>query len=336
MALDPQVKHIKMMKAVNPSMRMAEGEDFSAWQIRARKRLEELMGLPLEKAEDNFRIEWTDDSDPNQTEIRFLFESEQEVTVVCHLLLPKKVPQESLPLVICVQGHTSGFHISMGRAKYDGDDPDGGDRDFARQIIARGQAALAIEQRGRGERGKKNYGGFCYQPAVQAMMLGRTLNGERCWDISRTIDVVEKYFPMIDPSRIALMGNSGGGTVTTYAAALDTRIAAAMPSCAVCGYLDSIGDKRHCLCNYIPGVMKDFDMGDVLGLIAPRPCVVVNGQDDASFPLFSAKEQVEIGSRYYRAAGAEDRLEHVIGPEGHRFYADLSWPVFDKLTGWKE
>lgn len=150
------------MKAVNPSMRMAEGEDFSAWQIKARRRLEELMGLPLEKAEDNFRIEWTDDSAPNQTEIRFLFESEPEVTVVCHLLLPKKVPQENLPLVICVQGHTSGFHISMGRAKYEGDDPDGGDRDFARQIIARGQAALAIEQRAFGERGGTEKGPHCH------------------------------------------------------------------------------------------------------------------------------------------------------------------------------
>lgn len=335
MALDPQVKHLMMMKTIHLAARMAEGEDFAAWQEKARAKLMRLMGLPMERCEDNFRIEWTDDSSPVQTEIRFLFESEPEETVVCHLLLPKGVPQEKLPLVICVQGHTTGFHISMGRAKYEGDAPDSGDRDFARQVVARGQAALAIEQRGRGERGRKNDGGFCYQPAVQAMMLGRTLNGERCWDISRTIDVIEKYFPMIDPDRIALMGNSGGGTVTIYAAAMDTRIAAAMPSCALCGFMDSIGDKRHCLCNYVPGIMKEFDMGDLLGMIAPRPCVVVNGQEDGSFPLFSAREQVEIGSRYYAAANAPDRIEHVIGPEGHRFYAALSWPVFDRLTGWK-
>ena len=336
MSLDPQVKHIKMMRNIKPSMRMAEGENLAAWQEKARARLMELLGLPMEKAEENFRIEWTHEEE-DKTEIRFLFESEPEVTVSCHLLLPKNVPQENLPLVICLQGHSTGMHISLGHPKYPGDEEDinGGDRDFARQIVARGQAALTIEQRAFGERGGTEKGPQCYQPAVQAMMLGRTLVGERCWDVSRAIDAVEAHFPQIDASRIAIMGNSGGGTTTIYAAAVETRIAAAMPSCALCGYLDSIGDKHHCLCNYIPGIAKEFDMGDLVGLVAPRPFIAVNGKDDGSFPLFSAQEQVATGRVYYEAAGAGDKIEHVIGQEGHRFYAALSWPVFDKLTGWK-
>lgn len=338
MALDPQVKHLMMMKNIKPAMRMAEGEDFAAWQEKARARLMELLGLPMETAEENFRIEWTNDEDPNQTEYRFLFESEPDVTVSCHLLLPKNVPQENLPLVICLQGHAKGMHISLGRPKYEGDEQtiNGGDRDFARQIVARGQAALAVEQRGFGERGGTEKGPACYQPAVQAMMLGRTILGERCWDISRAIDAVAAHFPQIDTSRVAIMGNSGGGTATIYAAAVDTRIAAAMPSCAFCGYLPSIGAQYHCLCNYIPNISKDFDMGDLAGLIAPRPFIPVNGVDDKIFPIDSAKEQVEVARAYYEAVGAGDKIEHVIGEAGHRFYAAKSWPVFDKLTGWKK
>lgn len=338
MALDPQVKHLLMMKNVKPLMRMAAGEDFDEWQKKARARLMELLGLPMETPEENFRIEWVDDENPNQTEYRFLFDSEPDVTVICHLLLPKNVSQEKLPLVICLQGHAKGMHISLGRPKYEGDEEtiNGGDRDFARQIVARGQAALAIEQRGFGDRGGTKDGPACYQPAVQAMMLGRTLLGERCWDISRAIDTVAAHFPMIDTDRIAIMGNSGGGTATIYAAAVDTRIAAAMPSCAFCGYLPSIGAQYHCLCNYIPNVLKDFDMGDLAGLIAPRPFIPVNGVDDKIFPIDSAKEQVEVARAYYEAAGAADKIAHVIGEAGHRFYAAKSWPVFDKLTGWKK
>jgi len=338
MALDPQVKYHLMMKEIKPSMRKAADEDFAAWQEKARAKLMELVGLPLEQGVENFRIEWTRDDDPACTEIRFLFESEPMVDVSCHLLLPKNVPQENLPLIICLQGHSKGMHISLGRPIYEGDEEtiSGGDRDFARQIVARGQAALAVEQRAFGERGGTPKGPACRQPAVQTLMLGRTLIGERCWDISRAIDAVEKHFPMIDMNRIAIMGNSGGGTATIYAAALDTRIAAAMPSCAFCGYYASIGAQEHCLCNYVPSIMKYFDMGDLAGLIAPRPLVVVNGQHDGIFPIDSAKEQMEIAYSLYRDAGAPDLAKHVVGPEGHRFYAAMSWPVFDEVTGWKK
>ena len=338
MSLNPQVRMLHLMKDVKPSMRMAAGEDFAAWQKKARARLNELLGLPLERTEPNFRVEWTNDESPDFTETRFLFESEPEVTVIGHLLLPKNAAQEKPPLVICLQGHAKGMHISLGRPKYEGDENSisGGDRDFARQIVARGQAALALEQRGFGDRGGTEKGPACYQPAVQAMLMGKTLIGQRCWDISRAIDVVGDHFPQVDMSRIAIMGNSGGATATIYAAAMDERIGAAMPSCAFCGYLASIGAQYHCLCNYVPGIMKDFDMGDLAGLIAPRPMIVVNGKDDTIFPLASAKEQADIARAYYAAANASDKFEHVVGPEGHRFYAALGWPVFDRLTGWKE
>ena len=336
MALDVQVKHIKMMRAVNPSLRKLPEESFTEWQDKARAKLKELLGLPMETVTDpNFRIEWTHD-EGTYTETRFCFESEPEATVVCHLLLPKEMSAEKIPMVINLQGHSRGFHISLGHPKYPGDEEDihGGDRDFAQQIVARGQAALAIEQRAFGERGG-NPEPQCYQSGVQELMLGRTLIGERCWDISRSIDIIEEHFPMIDMEKIAVMGNSGGGTSTIYAAAVDTRIAAAMPSCALCGYSASIGEQHHCLCNYVPNVMKYFDMGDIVGLVAPRVFIAVNGKDDGSFPLDSAKKQIEIASKVYKEVGAEDKLYHITGPEGHRFYAALAWPVFDELTGWK-
>jgi dienelactone hydrolase len=337
MALDPQVRMLHLMEDVRPALRRREGEDPAAWQTGARARLASLLGLPLERTEPHFRVDRTSDADPRCTEIRFLFESEPEVDVVGHLFLPKGAPGEKHPLIICLQGHSKGMHISMGRAKYPGDEESfvKGDRDFVRQVVARGQAALALEQRAFGERGGTENGPYCRQPAVQALLLGKTLIGQRCWDVSRAIDVLLAEYPQIDEKRIAIMGNSGGGTATIYAAALDERIAAAMPSCAFCGYLASIGAQEHCLCNYVPGIMNDFDMGDLAGLIAPRPLVIVNGMEDDIFPIGSAKEQADVARAYYAAFGAPGKIEHVIGPKGHRFYADLAWPVFDRLTGWR-
>ena len=339
MALDPRIKNGQLMQEVQPALRWQEGEDVLAWQAKAREKLMELLGWPLESCDDNkFCIEWTKEDDPTCVEIRFLFESEPGVEVPCHLLLPKAAKEDKLPLFICLQGHGTGMHISLGRTKFPGDEEDfEGDRDFGRQVIARGCPALAIEQRAMGERGSREDGSpNCTHPAMQAIMLGRTIIGERCWDVSRTIDVVEANFPMIDMGRICVMGNSGGGTTCIYAAALDTRIAAVMPSCSLCGYYASIGAMQHCCCNYIPGIMKWFDMGDLAAMAAPRAYVAVNGVTDASFPIESAKEQVQIARRVYEALGAPDKLAHVIGPEGHRFYAAQAWPVFEQMTGWIE
>ena len=334
MAMDPRVLHAQLMQSVTPDMRWQEGEDVTAWQEKARAKLREVLGLPLTTAKANFRIEWTKEEE-QWTETRFVLETEPGMEVPCHLVLPKNY-EGKLPLAICTQGHGTGMHISLGRVKFPGDEDDfDGDRDFAVQAVAKGWAALAMEQRAMGECGSKPDGHpNCNHPALQAILLGRTLIGERCHDVSCVIDAVEAHFPMIDMDRISMMGNSGGGTTTIYATALDTRIKAAMPSCALCGYYASIGAMQHCPCNYIPGIMKYFDMADLVAMAAPRPYVAVNGVTDASFPIESAKQQVADARKVYAALGAEDKLRHVIGPEGHRFYKALAWPVFDEITGW--
>ncbi len=334
MSLDPQRSHLNRLQTLTPRLRKGPEVSFTQWQQDSRAALCSLLGLPFETCLPRYREEWRKCHTAYE-EIRFLFESEEDVTVCAHLLLPKLSAGSQVPLVICLQGHTTGAHLSLGVAKHFSDIADlkSGDRDFARQVLARGQAALVIEQRGFGERGGTPKPA-CDQPAAQALLLGRTLIGERCWDVSRAIDVVLERFPQIAPEKIAIMGNSGGGTAAFYAAAVDTRIAACMPSCAISSYYASIGVRLHCACNYIPGIAAAFDMGDIAGLIAPRPLVVVSGRDDKLFPAGPAAEQVALARQLYREAGTPDKIQHIIGPEGHRFYAALSWPVFDELTRW--
>ena len=337
MHYNPQEKHIELMRHAPRTMKYDGSIPFEQWQETARLKLAELLGLPLETPEtDGFHIEY-DEARDDFREIRFTFASEPLVDVCCYLLLPKEY-EVRLPMVICLQGHTKGCHISLGRVKYEGDELKirEGDRDFGLQIVRRGQAALVMEQRAFGERGGSPAGSQCGLPAMSALLLGRTLVGERVWDVMRGIDCVLAHFDMIDAGRIALMGQSGGGTVTCYAGALEKRLAAVMPASSFCGYLESIGVRQHCACNYVPGIMKYFDMGDLAGMTAPRPMVVVGGMEDPLFPLESANREFAVAQEYYRIAGAPENVRHVIGKGGHRFYAADSWPVFDDVTGWRK
>lgn len=118
---------------------------------------------------------------------------------------------------------------------------------------------------------------------MNALLVGRTMIGERCWDVSRAIDLALTY-AAIDGQRILCTGNSGGGTTTYYAACMDDRIQVAMPSCAVCSFADSIAAMFHCQCNFIPGIAKYMDMGDMAAAIAPRKLIVINGKEDPIFP----------------------------------------------------
>ncbi len=348
---DPMICHDELMKKA-PRRSAYRGGNFILWQKTAREKLAGLLGLPINMpANEGFIVEWEkDDIEAGFRETRITFLTEDNCYACAHLLVPHSrtgtAPQSvtsmdggtsRIPLIICLQGHSTGMHISLGRAKYERDQQtiNGGDRDFALQTVKQGFAALTLEQRAFGERGGTSSGPACKQPAFSALLMGRTLIGERVWDVSRAIDMIVKHFPEIDPGRIGLLGNSGGGTAIIYAAALETRIAAAIPSCAFSTYRQSIGILAHCPCNYIPGIMNEFDMGDICGLIAPRPLVIVNGLTDDIFPIEGARSEFAVTKALYQAAGDPNACRHVVGEGGHRFYADDAWPVFHELTGWK-
>lgn len=328
----------KLLDEIVPELRWDGVIPYKEWKAAARARLYDLLGiseiLPFAVEDPQFNIEFDRiDEEKHFREIRFTFFSEKDVLVPCHLVVPIGA-KEPLPTAICVQGHGTGMHISLGRTKYPHDSGDfSGNRDFAVRNAAEGICSVALEQRCFGECGNNPETGSpnCEQASMRALLLGRTMIGERVWDISRCIDILEKYFAdIVDAKKILCMGNSGGGTATVYAAAMEDRIRIAIPSCAVTRYADSIAAMHHCQCNYIPRIAKYFDMGEIAGMIAPNFLVQVNGQTDGGFPIEPAKVTFAETKRLYTAAGVPDNCTHVIGSEGHRFYADASWPTIRK------
>lgn len=328
--IKPDLCHEEAIKLIKPSMKFDPSMDFEEYRTALRQKFLELIGDMPERIPTDVVVDYVEDRG-DFIEKRFVFTTEKYSQVPCHLWIPKD-GKEKHGVVMCLQGHSSGMHISMGRPIYEGDENSisGGDRDFACQIVKEGYAALVIEQRAFGERrtDKMRERTTCPHPSMVALLIGRTMVGERIWDCSRAIDALEEAFPEIDTERVAIMGNSGGGTTSFYAACFDERIKIAMPSCAVCTYRDSIAAMYHCACNYIPNAAKYFDMGDLAALIAPRPFIIVCGRDDKIFPLHGVRETFETVTEIYKKAGAESNCRLVIGEGGHRFYANPSWDVF--------
>src|SRR5690606_2536943 len=164
---------------------------------------------------------------------------------------------------------------------------------------------------------------------IRLIPFGRTLVGDRVWDVMRLIDYARTR-PEVDAGRIAITGNSGGGKVSIYAAALDERIKVAVPSSHFGVYEHSIGSREHCPCNFEPGLLADAELYDVAGLIAPRPFLAVVGSRDQNHPLDGARIAIERVKALYRAAGAQERCALAVPEGGHRYYKDVAWPFLNR------
>ncbi len=333
-AFSPSLHHRHALDALQPALAYSGG-DVKAWQRRLRARLRVLLGSwPSERVPLDVRTLWRRETPLGSIE-KIVFTSEPRCDVPAYICLPR-AGKPPYPCMICLQGHTSGMHNSIAVRKDDENQPleVPGDRDYAVQCLQYGFAALCLEQRSLGERRElvqqHKAPNICQDAMLQALMLGRTLVGERVYDVDRGIDVLAQRGDM-DLHRIGVMGNSGGGTTSVYAAALLPRLACAMPSCSFCTFRDSKMALNHCACGYLPGVLRYAEMADILGLFAPRPVVVVAGKDDPIIPLAGVRKAFRHLRAIYRAAGATGNCRLVVGPEGHRFYADAAWPVFLRI-----
>lgn len=325
----PSRLHHQAMRALTPELRF-DGGDVAVWQRKLRRRLVRLLGdLPETRVALRPRRLWRREH-PLGTIEKIVFTSERHVDVPAYVCLPAAA-KPPYPFMIALQGHSTGMHNSIGVQFEDETQPKAveGDRDFGIGCMRRGIAALCIEQRAFGERRERLQQAVsphpCHDAAMHSLMLGRTLIGERVYDVDRAIDYLHTRDD-VDRGRIGVMGNSGGGTISLFAAAVLPRLAFAMPSCYFCTFQASIMSIYHCADNYVPGLLKVAEMPDIMGLFAPRPVVIVAGREDPIFPLKGVRQGFRDLRRIYAACGAEQHCHLVVGAGGHRFYAEEAWP----------
>ena len=336
------------------AFRSSDPEGLADWQAAFRPKLREALGLDnmasdlsgfVPKAE---QLESADLG--SHVRERWYLWVEPTVPLPFYLLLPKGVKREdagtkgvdrdeALPLVLVPHGHNHP-HIYVGIARDAAEDAHmmEGDRDIARQAAAEeGYIVIAPTTRAFGEtRTAKDIEAgkihSCRDQLVHDLLLGRTPIGERVWDTSRLIDWAVDNLP-IDASRIAITGNSGGGTISLFASACDTRIALSMPGCYFCTFVGSIGTIHHCECNYVPGLLRLGEMYDVAGLIAPRPFCAIAGRHDPIFPIDQVHAAFDRLKAIYAVAGASDKCELAVGEGGHRFYKTPAWDFVRRHFG---
>jgi len=257
---------------------------------------------------DKFTIEWV------------AFESRPNHHVTCLLYLPKnaKIP---CPAVFIPSGHSV---LGKGSEAY---------QRAARLFAMNGFAVLQSDPICQGER--MQYLDENGKPVTEERMLMHEILGQHLMltgsntlihelhDNIRCIDFLEQH-PAIDKNKIAVAGNSGGGTQALYLTAYDKRIKTSVVSC----YLSTTESKFNTIgsqdgCQQLWGEAKvGIEEQDFLLMAAPIPIAVLSTTEDF-FDRNGAKNAVDELRKAYSLLGESEKIRHVFAQGKHGWQKPL-------------
>ena len=309
------------------------------WQDQARRKLAELAGYGRAElpAVEIHRQEF--DDIPGYTRMEFILRDEFCGDLPVTIINRRGDGTADKPVMICLQGTNSGFHLSWGAERMPADPIKvAGGGDYAIQAADRGYLAVCLEQSCFGLRRENKLNRISSDPCIDAanhfLLFGRTLLGQRCSDVSAVVSWLENGRHDLPANRadIRLMGQSTGGTVALFTSALDIRIRATMAT----GCLGLMGETilqrgDPAGQNVLPGIMSWMELDDVVALSAPRPFLSVSGTRDHIWPAAAGARVVEMARPVFEQFGAGKRIEFVAVEGPHKFYPEESWQAFDRL-----
>jgi dienelactone hydrolase len=277
-------------------------------------------GLPEERTPLNVQCTGSLDRGTFTIE-KLIYESLPQFYVTAALYVPKDIvaPQ---PAVVFVHGHSD---LGKSYPTYQA---------VCVDLAANGFVVLAVDPPGQGERfqyfdsekGERIIGGCTTEhtyAGLQFTLGGASVGRHFIWDVMRGVDYLETR-PEVDPARIGLTGNSGGGTQSCLLMMSESRFAAAVP-CTFIMTLESYMKTGQAQDSeqIVPGCFVNGpDHDDYITSMAPKPVLVGAAAYDY-FPIEGAIEAVDRAKRIYALYGAEDRVDIAVAPTRHAYSPHL-------------
>ncbi len=229
---------------------------------------------------------------------------------------------------ICIHGHDQSIYNSVGIKKSKNKEY------FGIELAKLGLITLSFDWIGSGVRESfKNKFILFLQDEGQRTnwlrFIGLDMLGLRITEVKSLINYLENHDD-VDEKRIGIIGHSGGGTLSLFAAFFDDRIKV----CATSGYLStwdqSILAMYHCGCNYIADLRKYLELYDVYASLAPRPLAITIGKKDKIFPYKGSKISIPIIKEAYQETNHPENILIHVQKEGHRFSGEKIYPFMLK------
>jgi dienelactone hydrolase len=242
------------------------------------------------------------------------YQSRPRLYVTANLYRPATVkPGEKLPAVLYVCGH-SGRGRNGNKVAF---------QSHGIWLARHGYVCLMVDTLQLGEIAAFHHGTYNLQ-RWWWHSRGYTPAGVEAWNGVRGLDYLASR-PDVDPERLAVTGISGGGAATFWVAAADERVKVAIPVSGMAD-LESYAPNRvingHCDCMFLYNSFR-WPWTRIAGLVAPRPMLFVNSDQDPIFPMDANERISNRLERLYSLHGKSGDFDTVVSVGGHAYRQDI-------------
>ena len=263
---------------------------------------------------------------------KVIFESQPKLYVTANLYVPKN-GKPPFPAVLFPLGHESGAKAHEAWQYVLGG------------LASKGFVALAWDPIGQGER-SQFYDSDLRRSRLVASTREHTMLGAQCllvgdniarytiYDGIRALDYLLSR-KEVDPRRVGVTGNSGGGTHTAYLAALDDRLQVAAPSCYITSWdrlMTQLGP-QDAEQNLPPWLNLGFDFPDFIYAFRGKPYLVLSAVRDF-FPIGGARASVAEARRAYDSLGISEKLGMAEADDGHGYTLPRRVAAYAWMSKW--
>ncbi len=174
---------------------------------------------------------------------------------------------------------------------------------------------------------------------VGSMVLGNNTSQFMIHDALRCLDYLETR-PDIDADRLAMAGNSGGGTQTSLVMGIDDRLKAAAPSCYITSFehwlalLEQRGDVPGDAEQNVAGQLgAGLDHWGFLVMRAPMPVLVCAAKRDF-FPIAGTRQSVDLARTVFERLDAPERIDLAETDARHGWQQPLREATVEWMLRW--
>jgi dienelactone hydrolase len=264
---------------------------------------------------------------------RFEFENGVDATVPGILMIPRNL-QGRAPAIVALHGHGSSKESLCTLAT--------NSQYVAPWLASKGFVVAAIDAYFNGQRIGKGPAGLVDDKAAQEASLfklylwqGRTLWGMMLRDEQCLLDYLETR-PEVDPGKIGATGMSMGCTRSWWLAAIDDRVQAIVGVACFTRYTELIAHgnlRAHGIYYFVPGLLRHFDTEAIYALTAPRPMLMLSGDQDGGAPADGVHTLERKLAQVYKLYGHEGNFRSVLyAKTGHEYLPEMK----EEMVHWFE
>ena len=249
------------------------------------------------------------------------YQSRPGLYVTANLYLPKKLDKPAPAILyVCGHGGVKKDGISYGNKVHY--------QHHGAWFARHGYVCLTIDSLQLGEIEATHHGTYRYK-MWWWNNRGYSSADVEAWNCIRALDYLQSR-KEVDPERLGVTGRSGGGVYSWWIASIDDRIKAAVPVAGITDLENHVVDgtvEGHCDCMFMVNTYR-WDYPLVAAMVAPRPLMISNSDQDRIFPLDGVVRTNEEVRKIYELYKAGDDLGLLITPGPHKDTQELRVPAF--------